>query len=661
MSAPLVIALDAAADPALAGGKAATLARLRAAGLPAPDGLVVTTAAYRAFVTNAGLGERIALELSRRPLAALRAEETFDVALRIRALVLAAPWPAALRCTLESALAPLANAGPLAIRSSAPHEDGRRASFAGLHESVLGVGGVRDALDAIRSVWASLFSDRALLYGAELELDATTSAMAVLIQPLVAAERAGVVFTVSPDDASTGLIEAVWGLGEGLVGARIGPDAWSIARADGRILAHRPGDRSRAIVPAAGGTAERPLETERAGRPPLAEEEVRGVWELARRAEAVLGAPADVEWAVAPDAGLVLVQARPITTRPHDARAAYLEEQRPLEALEALRRDIEERILPGMRAEADAFCARDLARLSDAALAEEALRRAEAVRHWREEYRAALIPFAHGARILGRLYTDALRPNDPFEYLALLIRTPEEYAVHRALLAELGVTAPPAPDGAPRERERAERRFLAAFADPEARERARRVLEVARASWRLRDDDNLYLARVEREAERAAREVRERLARARPSDPAAGGLRTALAELDALAQGSLDSNRPQEPRSSAVRPRQLLGQPAGPGVGRGIARILRSRADLARIDRGAVVVADALEPETAAYAARAAGIVERRGGMLVHGAIVAREHGVPCVTGVEDATALIREGEHVTVDGYLGIVVLEDV
>jgi phosphohistidine swiveling domain-containing protein len=89
--------------------------------------------------------------------------------------------------------------------------------------------------------------------------------------------------------------------------------------------------------------------------------------------------------------------------------------------------------------------------------------------------------------------------------------------------------------------------------------------------------------------------------------------------------------------------------------------VIRSDQDLRRIEPGDVVVADALEPDTAAYAARAAGIVERRGGMLVHGAIVAREHGIPCVTGVEGATARIRDGENITVDGHLGIVVLEEV
>ena len=82
--------------------------------------------------------------------------------------------------------------------------------------------------------------------------------------------------------------------------------------------------------------------------------------------------------------------------------------------------------------------------------------------------------------------------------------------------------------------------------------------------------------------------------------------------------------------------------------------------EVRELQRGEVLVVDALEPDTAAFAARAAAIVERRGGMLVHGAIVAREHGVPAVTGVTDATNVIRSGQRVTVDGFLGIVVLDD-
>jgi len=194
-------------------------------------------------------------------------------------------------------------------------------------------------------------------------------------------------------------------------------------------------------------------------------------------------------------------------------------------------------------------------------------------------------------------------------------------------------------------------------------EHGRRVLWLGRDSWRLRDDDNLYLRAVEQEAERALAEITSRIAR-RPAAtiPAREALAQVALSLAGLDATSVDSNRPEplvaEP---GVTPRQLLGQPAAPGVGRGIARVARTADEVRELRRGEVLVVDALEPDTAAFAARAAAIVERRGGMLVHGAIVAREHGVPAVTGVTDATNVIRSGQHLTVDGFLGIVVLDDV
>ena len=128
-----------------------------------------------------------------------------------------------------------------------------------------------------------------------------------------------------------------------------------------------------------------------------------------------------------------------------------------------------------------------------------------------------------------------------------------------------------------------------------------------------------------------------------------------------LAATSVDSNRPPPLIAQpGVTPRQLLGQPAAPGVGAASRRVARTADEVRELQRGEVLVVDALEPDTAAFAARAAAIVERRGGMLVHGAIVAREHGVPAVTGVTDATNVIRSGQRVTVDGFLGIVVLDD-
>ncbi|HEX5643827.1 MAG TPA: PEP-utilizing enzyme, partial [Thermoleophilia bacterium] len=104
--------------------------------------------------------------------------------------------------------------------------------------------------------------------------------------------------------------------------------------------------------------------------------------------------------------------------------------------------------------------------------------------------------------------------------------------------------------------------------------------------------------------------------------------------------------------------RQIVGQPAGPGLAVGPARVVRTREDLAAFADGEILVCDAIGPEMTFIVPLAAGIVERRGGMLIHGAIIAREYGLPCVTGVPRAAELIRTGDRVTVDGYLGIVIV---
>ncbi len=110
------------------------------------------------------------------------------------------------------------------------------------------------------------------------------------------------------------------------------------------------------------------------------------------------------------------------------------------------------------------------------------------------------------------------------------------------------------------------------------------------------------------------------------------------------------------PGFSPVKARQLVGQPASPGVARGRARVILDPADLFAFQSGEILVCDAVDPSLTFVVPLAAGIVERRGGMLIHGSIIAREYGLPCVTGVPRATTLIHTGATVTVDGYLGIV-----
>jgi len=184
------------------GGKGYALARMARQGLPVPDALLVTVYAYRQYLRHTGIGEAVALEINRKIAGEMRWEEMWDAALRIRNLFLRTPLPGSLRDELARAIEARFRGAAVVVRSSAPGEDSAKASFAGLHESFVNVRGTESILDHIRLVWASLWSDAALLYRQELGLDVATSTMAVVVQEIVAGDRSGVAFSVSPEDPS---------------------------------------------------------------------------------------------------------------------------------------------------------------------------------------------------------------------------------------------------------------------------------------------------------------------------------------------------------------------------------------------------------------------------------------------------------------------------
>ena len=198
--------------------------------------------------------------------------------------------------------------------------------------------------------------------------------------------------------------------------------------------------------------------------------------------------------------------------------------------------------------------------------------------------------------------------------------------------------------------------FLSNLAE-EDRDYASRILLVAKASYLLRDNDNLYLGKVRAGVTAVEQEIRKRveagtgkeLARLLPEEAGPDTL---------FSRYALQQEQEMSSRVLQV-PRQLIGQPAGPGVGSGLARVLDGSSTLADFKRGEVLVCDAIEPNMTFLAPLAAAIIERRGGMLVHGAIIAREYGIPCVTGIPEATRVIQSGDRLSVDGYLGIVTIE--
>ncbi len=711
-----------ASDLGRVGGKALSLAALSRVGFRIPEFICVSTDAYRAFVDGTGLRERILLELHRKDFKQMRWEEIWDCATRIRNLFLRKPLPPVLADTLRDAVAERFADRPVAVRSSAPDEDATRSSFAGLHASYINVRGTEAVLEHIRMVWASLWSDAALLYRQELGLDAGRSTMAVVVQELVAGAASGVCFSQSPTEPSQALVESVYGLNQGLVDGDVEPDRWVVDRDFNKLLKHVPVRRTRQLAAAEDGYKMVGLPAEIGSRPPLTPEQVMAVYELGLKAERHFGAPQDVEWTLR-DSELYLLQSRPVTTRTQasegDQRAWYLSLHRSFENLRELRRKIEHEQIPAMIRAAEELSKIDLVQLSDRELAVEIRRRWEINNTWVNVYWTDFIPFAHGIRLFGQVYNDRLKPDDPYEFVGLLTHTDMASLERNRLLEALAdqvrlrpelaecLKAGDCVDQAPEFRREIES-FIERFGDlsctvtggtqcegatrplakillamssrPQApsgsrnrsdagrlsqlfldsypengRQEGAELLDLARASYRLRDDDNIHLGRIEAGLAAAVAEGRRRLNLGGNADEGRVELKAALENLD-FGDRMHPDRPPAHAESGRIQPRQITGQPAGPGLAMGRARVVRSHADLADFAHGEILVCDAVDPNMTFVVPLAAAVVERRGGMLIHGAIIAREYGLPCVTGIPDATSLIQSGDLLTVDGYLGIV-----
>lgn len=701
------------------GGKAFALARMVQAGLTVPPALIVTAETYRRYLHDTGLGERVLLELNRKRFEDLRWEELWDASLRIRNMFLTTLLPPAIcEQLLREGLGAWGDS-PVAVRSSALDEDASGSSFAGLHESYVNVSGLDSILDHVRLVWASLWSDAALLYRQELGLDVSTSAMAVLVQQLVAGERSGVAFCVDPTNDAQAVVEAVYGLNQGLVDGTVEPDRWVLDRATGAVLAHHGVERREAMRPSASGAALVPLAESLAQKAPLSDAEAQAVFALAKRCEDLFGSPQDVEWTYA-DNRLFVLQSRPVTAGgggEDGQRSWYLSLRRSYDNLRSLRVRIEDELIPAMVAEAKALAQVGLDSLGDGESADELEKRIASRDRWTRVYWDDFIPFAHGARLFGQVYNDVMRPEDPFEFISLLggnelaslkrhemmgelarqLREDPELAdkattgsdelplafkqgleelvrqlgalggerggsaTHAAvmrLLTQAAVADPPPPRAEASSGETLEREFLAHFPQDQ-RSQAADLLDLARASYRLRDDDNIYLGQLGAEVTRAAAKARNRLRQSRPElttdltpEQTVEALRNPAYQPPAI------ETEPEPQPQWVSQARQLTGQPAGPGLATGIARVILEPAGLFDFKSGEVLVCDAIDPNMTFVVPLAAAIVERRGGMLIHGAIIAREYGLACVTGVPNATQLINTGDTVTVDGYLGIVVV---
>ena len=262
--------LDEVVDAARFGGKAAQLATLLTAGLPVPAGVALSVELVEAVAA----GDPAAAAEVERGHALLRQ--------------------------------------PLAVRSSAVGEDSNDASFAGQHLTCLNVRLADEAVAAVQDVWRSAHSSSALAYRARIGVD-DMPRVAVVLQELIDADRAGVLFTRNPlDRADELVVEAAWGLGEGVVAGIVTPDRFRVHR-DGTVLERVAGVKDVAVVSSPdGGTRQAVVAGGRARTLCLTDSELAELAQLGQRCEHVFGDARDIEWAYS-DGALHLLQCRAIT------------------------------------------------------------------------------------------------------------------------------------------------------------------------------------------------------------------------------------------------------------------------------------------------------------------------------------------------------------
>ncbi|HXS29131.1 MAG TPA: PEP/pyruvate-binding domain-containing protein [Steroidobacteraceae bacterium] len=330
------------ADRPHVGGKGGSLGELRRAGIAVPPGFVIRTAAFERFIEALERESPVRAEVEALDCEDLDAVQHCARALRAR--LENASLPAELRDEIASAHESLrrdaGGGAAVAVRSSATTEDAADASFAGLQDTYLWVLGAEEMLHRVRSCWASLYSAESITYRRKHRFPESSVAMAVVVQRMVNARTAGVMFTRSPTtgDRSVVTIEGAWGLGSAVVGGEVTPDRWVVGKITGEISVREISDKAIRHVPAViemptraaeghgetsalngdsrhgGGIQTVPVPDELRRAPSLSDEEIQALRTIARNVERHYGRPQDIEWAIDHGTGeVLLLQSRPET------------------------------------------------------------------------------------------------------------------------------------------------------------------------------------------------------------------------------------------------------------------------------------------------------------------------------------------------------------
>lgn len=319
------------------GGKGINLLKMTQAKFPVPPGYVVTTVAYHEFVKANNIGQKIIALAKSINYADISSVE--KVSAEIRKLFINSPVPDLIAKEIKDAYARLKQLGSdrVAVRSSATAEDLAEASFAGQQDTYLNIRGDEGLLNAVRSCWGSLWTARAVSYRAKQGISMDGLGLAVVVQQMVIADAAGVMFSVNPVTGARKemIINAAWGLGEAIVGGHVQPDAIVAEKATGKVISLDVAEKSVITVMTERGTEEQELKDARRNRRVLEDKDIARLVEIGRLVEDHYKSPQDMEWAVANET-FYLLQSRPITSLPEDPEEVEKVRQQEIERVKKM-------------------------------------------------------------------------------------------------------------------------------------------------------------------------------------------------------------------------------------------------------------------------------------------------------------------------------------
>jgi len=694
------------------GKKSWNLRKLLESGFPIPKSYCMTKEGYELFVKRNNLQSKIEIELGRKSLSSMRWEEIWDCGLRIRNLFFHADIPEEIVSSLEKLLSKEHLTSNLAIRSSSTHEDMKNASFAGLYDSYLNCENISSIVLAVRKVWTSLWSDRSLLYRNEIKLDPLSSAMPVLIQEMVIGEFSGVAFSRDPNDSKSShmVIEVVTGLCEGLVDGSVEPNRLNIDRETNSIVNC---DKKRTELLLTESRYEELsseiLNIESAFGCPVDIE-----WTM-KNDKLIVLQTRPINYSSDSNKKRLWY----LTLTPKEEQLSKLMNEVNDILIPALRNDSDKfkRIkLAAMNNEeviVTLYKIQESVKKWRVIYTEKFIPFAHGVRQFAEYYNDMVKPdntyqfvklLQESKRIANKRHKYMQLLSDEFNVNMVLKKTLEEWFIsekktlqeadynkivrssslelvqkykvfkrsyfditfeHQRWLERDDIILPLILNYKHAKHcmndESAvilEAQYLSKSADESY---AKHILEVGRLSWSLRDDDNLLLSNLESHLLYAIEDAQKRIKTI--SDlHIRENIAKAIQDVSESSQESLVptslTRNDKRLSESGLKARQLKGQPAVPGVASGYARCIKNLEDIKHFQPGEIILCDAIDPTMTSIVPLAKAVIERRGGMLIHGVIIARELGIPCVNGLDNLFDYVDNGHFITVDGDMGLVIV---